>query len=126
MSSPVPVEPPAEVRGWAQRLYAEFVALAQAGFREHQALAIVAALAVRDELDRVDLLPCPHDGGTVEIGWALSSRVEARCADCGVGLPDACDDASAAVSWPREGMAVGDALSAPFSDRPDYRPEWRL
>ncbi len=45
MSSPVPGEPPAEVRGWAQRLYAEFVALAQAGFREHQALAIVAALA---------------------------------------------------------------------------------
>lgn len=45
MSSPVPVESPAEVRGWAQRLYAEFVALAQVGFREHQALAIVAALA---------------------------------------------------------------------------------
>ncbi|AFM10438.1 hypothetical protein PIS_049 [Saccharomonospora phage PIS 136] len=45
MSSPVPVEPPAEVRVWAQRLRAEFVALAQAGFREHQALAIVAALA---------------------------------------------------------------------------------
>lgn len=65
-------------------------------------------------------------GDTVEIGWALSSRVEARCADCGVGLPDACDDAPAAVSWPREGMAVGDALAEPFSDHPDYLPEWRL
>lgn len=72
--------------------------------------------------------PAFRRGGrqTVEIGWALSSRVEARCADCGVGLPDACDDAPAAVSWPREGMAVGDALAEPFSDHPDYRPEWRL
>lgn len=215
MSSPVPVESPAEVRGWAQRLYAEFVALAQVGFREHQALAIVAALAREgrevmresehqqviqeyvqgtlrsvfgdeqetsgpvDIIDRIDALtevcgreqcgrPLDPDGpsldfcsqecqeawhaaqvvplgghadpaggwhmdparavstGTVEIGWALSSRVEARCADCGVGLPDACDDAPAAVSWPREGMAVGDALAEPFSDHPDYRPEWRL
>lgn len=71
----------------------------------------VLALAVRDELDRVDPLPCPHDGDTVEISWALSSRVEARCADCGVGLPDACDDTPAAVSWPREGVEVGDALA---------------
>jgi len=43
----------------------------------------VLALAVRDELDRVDPLLCPNDGDTVETGWALSSRVETRCADCG-------------------------------------------
>lgn len=86
----------------------------------------VLALTVRDELDRVDPLHCPHDGDTVEVCWALSSRVEARCADCGVGLPDACDDAPVAVSWPREGMAVGDVLAEPFSDHPDYLPEWRL
>ena len=44
----VPVEPPAEVRAWAQRLRQEFVALAHAGFLEHQALIVIVELAKAD------------------------------------------------------------------------------
>ncbi|AFM10441.1 hypothetical protein PIS_052 [Saccharomonospora phage PIS 136] len=57
----------------------------------------VLALAVRDELDRVDPLPCPHDGDTVEIrqvnghGWIM-------CSDCGAELVDDVDSEAFCLS----------------------------